>query len=214
MERLPASAPPPMPLGVNELIKFSKGLVYYLRHDRGGALHMSSDAYVKVNDIIKLDKFKSKKAGHFTYLVAHDDKDRFGLKMDLSELCIRCNQGHSKEIVLDDEKMLSRITDHHEVRVCIHGTSYTNLKEIYSKGLRPMNRRHVHFISSESDTHHIPRTAEVGIYINLNKAMKGGIKFYKSDNNVILCGEVIGHQHFHQVKDLKTKEIVNTHTHI
>lgn len=74
----------------------------------------------------------------------------------------------------------------------IHGTYLKNLDEIKQIGLCRMSRNHIHF------THDLPSklnknvvsgaktNAQVFIYIDLEKALADGIKFYKSSNGVIL----------------------------
>ena len=49
-----------------------------------------------------------------------------------------------------------------------------------------MSRNHIHFAKSKHVSSGIRKNAEVYIYVDVNKAIEGGIKFYESDNGVIL----------------------------
>ena len=68
-----------------------------------------------------------------------------------------------------------------------------------------MSRNHIHFAKHKNLSSGIRRNAEVYIYIDIEKAMKDGIKFYESDNGVILSpgvGEkgVIDSKYFSKVE--------------
>lgn len=72
----------------------------------------------------------------------------------------------------------------------IHGTYTEPWKVIKTKGLSTMNRTHIHMASGkfgeEGVISGMRKSAEVFIYIDVSKALSQGIKFYVSDNGVIL----------------------------
>lgn len=73
-----------------------------------------------------------------------------------------------------------------------------------------MNRTHIHFTNSlpkESTQSGIRSNCQIYIYINVSKAMNDGIKFFLSDNNVILTkgvNNVLSPEYFLKVLDKKT----------
>lgn len=73
-----------------------------------------------------------------------------------------------------------------------------------------MNRTHIHFTDSlpqDSVKSGIRLNCQIYIYIDVKKAMNDGIKFYLSDNNVILSSGINGimlPKYFLKVLDKKT----------
>ena len=66
-----------------------------------------------------------------------------------------------------------------------HGTSKSAWKIIEEKGLSRMKRNHIHMaLESGLEKHRI--RSELFVEIDANKAAGDGIKFFKSDNGVIL----------------------------
>ena len=53
-------------------------------------------------------------------------------------------------------------------------------------GLSKMKRNHIHFAKSYDIAAGIRKNAEVFIYIDVHNSILNGIKFYESDNGVIL----------------------------
>lgn len=72
----------------------------------------------------------------------------------------------------------------------IHGTFLKNWDDIKKKGLSRMKRNHIHFATGlpkdKSVISGIRKSAEVFIYINLRLAIREGLQFFRSANNVIL----------------------------
>eukprot|EP00850_Spirogloea_muscicola_P011846 SM000075S21935 [mRNA] locus=s75:152901:155125:- [translate_table: standard] len=148
-----------------------------------------------------------------------DNKQRFALLEEGGQLLIRANQGHTIRSVTS-EHLLQEVTDPDQIpdiplflqhfvcmghffdnpcapaAVCVHGTFSRYLESIMKTGLNRMARNHIHFAKG------LPKEAgvisgmrgscEVLIYINVKTAMKDGIRFYVSDNNVILSDGVEG----------------------
>lgn len=77
------------------------------------------------------------------------------------------------------------IIDASEFPNIIHGTYLKNLGSIKREGLKRMTRNHIHFTYDLSDKK-VRKSANVFIYINLDKALKDGLKFFKAKNEVIL----------------------------
>jgi 2'-phosphotransferase len=126
---------------------------------------------------------------------------------DPSDYLIRANQGHS--IKVDVEGLLTPITAEagNVPETVVHGTNESAWHLILkSGGLRRMGRNHIHFASGlpvgfESlaiDTacteekeaapviSGMRKNSTVLVYIDIKAALEAGIKFYISDNGVIL----------------------------
>ncbi|XP_062001520.1 uncharacterized protein LOC133718674 isoform X2 [Rosa rugosa] len=159
-------------------------------------LDMWSDGFVRVNDILKLNlktfaniPLSSHTVDEIKEAVRRDNKQRFSLLEENGELLIRANQGHSTTVV-ETERLLKPILSSEEVPVCVHGTYRKNLDSILESGLKCMTRLHVHFASGlPTDGEVISgmrRDVNILIFLDVRKALAEGMKFYISDNKVIL----------------------------
>ncbi|XP_004308454.1 PREDICTED: tRNA 2'-phosphotransferase 1 [Fragaria vesca subsp. vesca] len=159
-------------------------------------LDMRSDGFVKVHDLLKLNlktfaniPLSSHTVDEIKEAVRRDNKQRFSLLEENGELLIRANQGHSTMIV-ETERLLKPILSFEEVPVCVHGTYRKNLDSILESGLKCMTRLHVHFASGlPTDGEVISgmrRDVNILIFLDIRKALAEGMKFYISDNKVIL----------------------------
>jgi len=123
-----------------------------------------------------------------------------------ADYLIRANQGHS--IAVENEGLLTPITSENLPTIVVHGTTHGAWPLIVSSGgLKRMGRTHVHFASglpagfksvteSTADEGESPTAApvisgmrnssSVLVYVDIKKAMDGGINFWKSENGVIL----------------------------
>ncbi|KAI5369520.1 Putative phosphotransferase KptA/Tpt1, RNA 2'-phosphotransferase domain-containing protein [Septoria linicola] len=117
---------------------------------------------------------------------------------------IRANQGHSLRV--ESEALLQPITEENLPQNAIHGTTHAAYVGIIaSGGLKPMGRNHVHLASGlpagfqsiveddDKTSAEAPpvisgmrKSSTVLIFLDLRKAMDAGIKFWLSDNGVIL----------------------------
>ncbi|CBZ53189.1 tRNA splicing 2' phosphotransferase 1, related [Neospora caninum Liverpool] len=108
---------------------------------------------------------------------------------------LRATQGHTIREVSSD-LLLRRIHDAAELRKCVHGTFMKNWLAIRTLGLSRMHRNHIHFapgLPSECGVvSGMRRSSDVAIYVNVALAMKEGVKFYVSNNNVILTEGIRG----------------------
>lgn len=121
---------------------------------------------------------------------------------------IRANQGHS--IAIAEEELLEPLTINSPdlPNIVVHGTTKKAWPLILKTGgLKPMARTHVHFatglpagfkpLSANGDASNadeqppvisgMRNSSTVLIYIDLEKALKAGLKFWKSANGVVLC---------------------------
>jgi 2'-phosphotransferase len=102
----------------------------------------------------------------------------------VGELWVRANQGHTMR-GLEDEKMMTRLTEADCPPTLLHVTSATAVDSIRAHGLKRMARRHVHMVDSLDSA--VARTARSKVVvIDAHRAMADGIVFYRSDNGVFL----------------------------
>ncbi|XP_020686087.1 tRNA 2'-phosphotransferase 1 isoform X1 [Dendrobium catenatum] len=159
-------------------------------------LEIRSDGYVRVADLLKLNlttyakvPLRAHTIEDVKEAVRRDNKQRFSLLEENGSLLIRANQGHSIKNVTS-ESLLKPILSTDEVQVCVHGTYKKNLESILQYGLKRMERLHVHFASGlPLDGEVISgmrRDVNILIFLDLRKALQDGMKFYISDNKVIL----------------------------
>jgi 2'-phosphotransferase len=116
---------------------------------------------------------------------------------------IRANQGHSLKV--EAEGLLQPITADTAPETVVHGTTHSAWPLIVaSGGLKPMGRNHAHFASGlpagfkslvEEDAtakdaapviSGMRKSSTVLMFLDIAKAMEAGIKFWLSDNGVIL----------------------------
>ena len=124
-----------------------------------------------------------------------------------SDWLIRANQGHS--IKVEDDGLLTPITTENMPLSAVHGTTHAAWPLIVaSGGLKAMTRNHVHFASGlpagftsiaakdqdgdATTTTTAPvisgmrKSSTVLVFLDLPKAIAAGLKFWFSDNGVIL----------------------------
>ncbi|KAJ8103813.1 phosphotransferase KptA/Tpt1 [Lipomyces tetrasporus] len=182
-------------------VKLSKSLSYILRHAAAKEkLPIQLDGYMNVTQLLTHPRFRGITFSDIRRVVDTNSKNRFKLEyraLDGLETAnpdnptgwwIRANQGHS--VVVTDLD-LEPITDTESCPVAVHGTYLgTWNKYIKSQGLSKMKRNHIHLaagLAGESGVISGMRaSSEVYIYIDIKRAIKDGIKFYKSENGVIL----------------------------
>lgn len=138
----------------------SKNLSQLLRH---GAMQaglgdcLTPEGFVPLRRVLALPRFKGVTSDAVRTLVAADAKGRFELRGgDVTEggdadgssdgtLIIRACQGHTLKGGLDDEAMLTRLTeDDDAVTEAVHGTTMAAWATIRDQGISRMRRRHVH----------------------------------------------------------------------
>jgi 2'-phosphotransferase len=123
--------------------------------------------------------------------------------------CIRANQGHSYKDIIESDKLLTPLTNEELSNpnlTIVHGTTRKAWEDhIRIEGLSKMKRNHIHFatglpkdVVSEGDENKrreekkaapisgMRATSQIYIYINGERCARDGIKFFRSDNGVIL----------------------------
>lgn len=168
-------------------IKISRKLSTILRHTAiKRKLYIDNSGWISIDDIFtKCDEFKQVSVEDILYIVNNNDKKRFSIEDRNNKLYIKANQGHSIKKV-KDKFLLKEIKSPDYIREIVHGTYKKNIDLIKKNGLCRMARNHIHFAKKKETQYGIRKNAQVFIYVDVNNAMKDGIKFYESENEVIL----------------------------
>lgn len=174
-------------------VKLSKFMSLVLRHKaKEFGLNISSHGLVGVAELLEVLKkqkgFESVTILDIHHVVIHCNKQRFKLKEIDNNLFISANQGHTIESVTAERK---EVTDSSEIPICIHGTNIMAIQQIHkSGGLSRMDRNDIHMASALPETGYVisgmRKSANVVIWIDVEKAMDEGIQFFISNNGVIL----------------------------
>lgn len=200
-------------------IQLSKMLSKMLRHSASEyGLHMDSNGYCVLDEVIEKAS-RLLRNPHITRekisdIVNNCPKQRFKMTTVDGVMKIRANQGHTLEQVKD---MALKEILHFEDDVSgqiIHGTNYKAWSSIQHDGLNKMKRNHIHMARGELG--HARSGArlnsEVVIVIDGNLAISHGIKFFESENGVILSsGDVNGTmlpKYFQKVFDRKSNKVL------
>lgn len=187
---------------IKRLDRLSRTMTAILRHRiEEHKLTMNKEGYVKLDSLLNLPDIKqfNPTLEDVKYCVQNDNKNRFGFNEEAG--LIRANQGHSVKGIIDYEKMMTPITAEDAVKYpeVIHGTYYEPWKIIKEKGLQPMSREQIHFAQGLNAISGIRKGCTVRIFINLQQAINDGLKFYLSENGVILTSETVLPKYFSKV---------------
>jgi len=182
-------------------VYMSKRLSFYLRHGaKKAGIKIRTDGYVQVQDLLKLNEFKRQNADFekIKNIVDTNDKKRFSMKKEENIWLIRANQGHSIKSIKSQE-LLNEITlnDVDKYPVVCHGTYFKVWDIVKTEGLKTMKRNHIHFVPSDSVQGKgvisgMRYNCQLLIYIDIQYALEDGIKFFLSENNVILSSGING----------------------
>ncbi|KAH6574616.1 hypothetical protein BASA83_009523 [Batrachochytrium salamandrivorans] len=202
-QRYPRTQPAPRSqqnsLAGDDNVRISKALSYILRHGaKKEGLEMQDDGFVALDSILSRKQFSGQTIDSIQKLVQTNAKQRFALYQDpsTSKWFIRANQGHSIDVKVDMQLIKNSL----EIPVVIHGTYQRHLKLILEQGLKSMSRKHIHFAvglvdGAQQVISGMRKDCDMFIYIDAEKAIKGGIVFLRSANNVILTDGVNGVLH-------------------
>lgn len=162
--------------------KLSRALSYILRHKPPACI--SSDGFVPLDTILALPNFSIYTESDIRACVANNTKQRFFICDSTRR--IRANQGHTINVPdLNLEPYYPSVDE--EV---VHGTYNEVWPHIEKHGLSRMKRQHIHMALKKEGTRTISGMrldCTCFIYIDTEKAIADGYKFYKSANGVILC---------------------------
>lgn len=160
----------------------SKTLSFILRHNpEEFNLTMDDYGWVNVQNLVNALNIN---IAMLVSIVNEDKKGRYTFNEDSS--LIRATQGHSRPVIL------SHINIVEVFEPVYHGTTTRFLDSILKDGLLPGTRQYVHMAydfkqALETGARH---GKPVVLTVNVNQAIKDGIKFIKSDNGYVLTESV------------------------
>ncbi|ORX43234.1 phosphotransferase KptA/Tpt1 [Piromyces finnis] len=194
------------------LVTTSINLSKVLRHTAIKlGLSIDDEGYVKVDDILKLKRFRNLTIEDIQKIVNTNDKKRYTLKNEDGVWFIKANQGHSIKL---KNPNLKKVNDPSEIPVVIHGTVMEHLQSILNNGLSTRGRTHIHFASGLFGDKNVISgmryNYEVAIYIDSKKAMDDGMEFFLSENGVILSSgfnNIINKKYFQKIVKRNGEEI-------
>lgn len=166
--------------------KESKFLSRILRHEPDLVeLTLGPGGWVQVDDLLR----GMKRAGHrlsydaLRQIVTENDKQRFTLSEDGRR--IRAAQGHSVAVNLDLEAV-------EPPAILFHGTARGTLDAIFTTGLNPGRRQHVHLSPDENTAVKVGARHGRSVVLRVNTAAMhaDGLIFWRADNGVWLTAAV------------------------
>ncbi|KAJ3027237.1 UNVERIFIED_CONTAM: hypothetical protein HDU68_004194 [Siphonaria sp. JEL0065] len=209
--------PVPEPVGTEirpaNIDRAGRHLTRFLRHE----CTPRPDGYVEMEQVIRV--LREGPGGNVTIdnilqIVETDVKGRFSVLQDHDGvLHIRANQGHTVKV--DPEQLMTPIEDSCELPVVLHGTyedAFTNM--LTSGGLNRMSRQAIQMavgLPNDPDVRSgVRRNVDIVIYIDVERAMGvHGIRFYRSENNVICSPGPIPVDCFLRVVRMRDGSLVN-----
>lgn len=171
-------------------VRDSKTLAWILRHGaKAEGIAMRPDGYVLVADLIQNHRLRDLDFASLEKLVKNDHKERYSLMCESGVWFIRANQGHSMKTV---QMELQPITSAADIAMAVHGTTREAWRSISTQGLSKMKRNHIHLaqgIAGQTGQNVISgmrQSSQILIYIDVQKALDSGLKFFLSTNGVVL----------------------------
>eukprot|EP00644_Phytophthora_capsici_P018401 jgi/Phyca11/556568/estExt2_Genewise1Plus.C_PHYCAscaffold_910082 len=173
-------------------VRLSKTLAYALRHGAEELhLDMRPSGFVPLGQLLALPLFQTFTEQQVEEVVRTNAKKRFSMTTDESGAVkfIRANQGHTIQLV-QDEELLTPLEDPNSIDKCVHGTYLKFWESIWTTGLSKMQRNHIHFaereVTDEEVVSGMRSNCNLLLYVDFPMAVRDGMKFYKSSNNVVL----------------------------
>uniref|UniRef100_A0A3Q4M484 2'-phosphotransferase n=1 Tax=Neolamprologus brichardi TaxID=32507 RepID=A0A3Q4M484_NEOBR len=193
--------------GEDRDVRLSKSMSYALRHGASQmGLQMGTDGFLFVEDLLAHPQFHSYSLEDVERVVATNDKQRFKLctHPEDGRLQIRANQGHSVQVVdLELKPVMAGSPDC--PAEAVHGSYLRNWSSIQQQGLSRMKRTHIHLARGLPGEDGIisgmlevcttalffsppgmRKDCDLAVFIDVPKALADGIKFFWSENDVLL----------------------------
>ncbi|KAF4978399.1 hypothetical protein FZEAL_5217 [Fusarium zealandicum] len=188
--------------GQDREVQISRALSKLLRHQAANAgIQLDGEGFASLDSVLAWGPLRSLKVtlADVQSIVTSNDKQRYTLKPKPSlpttpsspaDFMIRANQGHS--IKLESSALLAPITleaGNVPPRI-VHGTfMYFWPRIVDAGGLKPMGRNHVHCsmgTPEEGVVSGMRKDAELVVDIDVEASLREGVKWWMSDNGVLL----------------------------
>ncbi|CAM1505531.1 Fc.00g111680.m01.CDS01 [Cosmosporella sp. VM-42] len=199
--------------GQGREVQVSKALSRLLRHQAENAgIQLDNEGFAPLDRVLAWGPLKSLQVtfADVQATVTSSDKQRFSMKLnpsanpalstastEPSDYLIRANQGHS--IKVESSSLLVPITleEGNIPPTVLHGTYfYFWPKIVDSGGLKPMSRNHVHCSTGTPEDGVVSGMrgdAEMIVEIDVEGSLREGLKWWKSENGVLLTeGDELG----------------------
>ena len=166
--------------------KHSKRLAYVLRHapDAVG-LTLGDGGWVSIRDLLAgfARKGWTLTRQQLDHVVATNDKQRFTVSAD--GLRIRAAQGHSVAFASD-------LVPVSPPALLYHGTATRFLDDIWTRGVQPMSRQHVHLSVDIATATRVGQRhgKPVILAVAAERMAEDGLLFYRADDGVWLTASV------------------------
>ncbi|XP_008302590.1 tRNA 2'-phosphotransferase 1 [Stegastes partitus] len=177
--------------GEDRDVCLSKSMSYVLRHGANQMGLNSTDGFLFVEELLTHPQFRLYSVEDIERVVATNDKQRFKLRSHPEDgrLQIRANQGHSVQVMnLDLKPVLAGSPDC--PAEAVHGSYLRNWSAIQQQGLSRMKRTHIHLASGlpgeDGVISGMRKDCDLAVFIDVPRALADGIKFFWSDNGVLL----------------------------
>ncbi|KAJ7366897.1 KptA family-domain-containing protein [Mycena albidolilacea] len=201
-------------------VRVSKTLSWILRHGaKSEGLAMRPDGFVKVTDLLANPKLKTLDLAALQEIVKADAKQRYdlvfeeGADSEAGVWWMKANQGHSIKAVKLDLVPISSASDL-PTGIAVHGTTLAAWESISTQGLSKMKRNHIHLaqgVVGENVISGVRGSSQVFIFIDVQRVIDAGLKFFLSNNGVILTeGDergFLGPQYFLRMETSKRVKI-------
>ncbi|CAI5652417.1 tRNA 2'-phosphotransferase 1 isoform X1 [Oreochromis aureus] len=178
--------------GEDRDVCLSKSMSYALRHGASQmGLQMGTDGFLFVEDLLAHPQFHSYSLEDVERVVATNDKQRFKLctHPENGRLQIRANQGHSVQVVDLELKLVTAGSPDCPAEA-VHGSYLRNWSSIQQQGLSRMKRTHIHLArglaGEDGVISGMRKDCDLAVFIDVPKALADGIKFFWSENDVLL----------------------------
>lgn len=179
--------------------KISKTMSWILRHGIDKLnLKIDEIGRIPLQTLMELEQIKNYGIDEniIKDIVYTSEKKRFRLDKVNEIWMIGANQGHSASVgkKINTSKLMVKINE--PIELCVHGTYTKAINSIKKNGLNKMARTHIHLATGFPDNSKVisgaRNSANVFIVIDMEKAIKDGIEFFRSANDVILTEGING----------------------
>ena len=172
-------------------IKLGRLLCAVLRHRaKYMGLPMTHDGFVPMEQLVRHPTMDTYSLAEILELVKTDEKKRYKVVRDSNDqLHIRAQNGHSRGMEVDIKFKEMRVEE--LPRHVSHATLRHNIYGILERGISAGHRQYVHLLERVPEPgEELPggsRENGVVIIVNVKFAAKLGVRFYKSENNVLMA---------------------------
>ena len=172
-----------------DYIKLGKEITYALRHAPWEyELEMDDKGFVDIQQL----------------LLAINEENKYSKTVDKSDIIKVMEVSNKKRLEIAGEKiraiyghsfpMQIKYQEGTPPAVLYHGTAKRFLGSIKKEGLKPMSRQYVHLSEDIETAKMVGKRRDsdpVILYIDTVEAIKAGVKFYKANDKVWLCKQLL-----------------------